>query len=207
MPRLLPFRQDNPLLPSRQNRQACFFGGPDLRLGPHPSTREAPVHLSAETARTAQARHLQENLIERLEKGREWATPAVESALRRAVAGIDSGIDAASPRLQASLRAIADELAGGVETVTPRLHERIARIYPGGNPSPAVAPESKQPRKSWWIAAVVMAAAVGGAALWRVLRPAKPTGEVQRDEVSDDQPVQIEPPAASPLHAVPPTLP
>ena len=165
------------------------------------------MHPSAETARTAQARHLQENLIERLEKGREWATPAVESALRRAVAGIDSGIDAASPRLQASLRTTAEELAGGVETVTPRLHERIARINPGGAPPSAEAPKSKQPRKSWWIAAVVLTAAVGGAALWRVLRPAKPTGEVQRNEVPDDQQVQVEQPAANPLHAVPPTQP
>lgn len=89
------------------------------------------MHLSEKTAKTAQARHLQENLIDRLEKGREWATPAVESALRRALVGIDSGIDAASPRLQASLRAIAEELAGGVETATPRLHERLARINPG----------------------------------------------------------------------------
>ena len=140
------------------------------------------MHVSEKTAKTAQARHLQENLIERLEKGREWATPAVESALRRALAGVDSGIDAASPRLQASLRAIAEELAGGVETATPRLHERIARINPRGTSPAAVAPNRKQPGKIWWAAAVLIAAAVGGLVTWRVLRPAGMSGEEPREE-------------------------
>ncbi|MDQ1595033.1 MAG: hypothetical protein QOH40_1589, partial [Arthrobacter pascens] len=88
------------------------------------------MRVSEKTDRATQARHLQETLIARLAKGREWATPGVESALRRALGRVDAGIDVASPRLQATLRAIADELAGGVETVTPRLHERIARIIP-----------------------------------------------------------------------------
>lgn len=148
------------------------------------------MHLSEETASTAQARHLQENLIARLEKGREWATPAVESALRRALTGIDTGIDAASPRLQASLRAIAEELAGGVETATPRLHERIARIDPGVAPPPSLESKSGRSGRFWWIAAGLMAAAVSGLALWRRLRAAQPHVEPPGDTGPADQPRQ-----------------
>jgi hypothetical protein len=160
------------------------------------------VHLSDRTATTVQARHLQEALLERLEKGREWATPAVESALRRALAGVDSGIDVASPRLQASLRAIAEELAGGVETVTPRLHERIARIIPDGTPLDSTASMGKHPRKAWWVAGVVVAAALGGLALWRAFWRPEPSVEPPRTE---DRPDQMSPNRTSPPQAVPPS--
>lgn len=88
------------------------------------------MRTEVETSRAAQARQLQDALVLRLAKGREWATPGIEAALRRMLTGIDSGLEAASPRLQASLRTIADELAGGVEAATPRLHERITRLIP-----------------------------------------------------------------------------
>lgn len=160
------------------------------------------MHLSDRTATTAQARHLQEALLERLEKGREWATPAVESALRRALAGVDSGIEVASPRLQASLRAIAEELAGGVETVTPRLHERIARIIPEGTTPDSKASTSKHPGKAWLIAGVVVAAALSGMALWRVFRRPEPSMEPPRTE---DRPDQMNPNRTSPPQDVPPS--
>lgn len=163
------------------------------------------MHLSDRTATTAQARHLQEALLERLEKGREWATPAVESALRRALAGVDSGIDVASPRLQASLRAIAEELAGGVETVTPRLHERIARIVPEGAPLGSTASTSKHPRKAWWFAGVAAAAALGGVALWRASRRPERSQEPPRASGSEDRPDQSGPNPPSPSHAAPPS--
>ena len=160
------------------------------------------MHLSDRTATTAQARHLQEALLERLEKGREWATPSVESALRRALAGVDSGIDVASPRLQASLRAIAEELAGGVETVTPRLHERIARIIPDGTPLDSKVSTSMHPRKAWWVAGVVVAAALSGLALWRAFRRPEPSVEPPRAE---DRPDQMSPNRPTPPQAVPPS--
>lgn len=124
------------------------------------------MHTSEDTARTAQARHLQENLITHLAKGKERATPGVKAALRRALTGIDSGIEAASPRIQTSLRTIADELAGGVEAVTPRLHERITRIIPAAS---ATAMETaqirKQRRKPWWMACLAAAATFYGITL------------------------------------------
>lgn len=163
------------------------------------------MHLSDRTATTAQARHLQEALLERLEKGREWATPSVESALRRALAGVDSGIDVASPRLQASLRAIAEELAGGVETVTPRLHERIARIIPEGTPLDSKASTSKHPRKAWWVAGVVVAAALSGLALWRAFRRPEPPAEMRRASGTEDRPDPMNPNRPSPPQAAPPS--
>ena len=160
------------------------------------------MHLSDRTATTAQARHLQEALLERLEKGREWATPAVEFALRRALAGVDSGIDVASPRLQASLRAIAEELAGGVETVTPMLHERIARIIPDGTPPVST---SKHPAKAWWVAGAAVAAALSGLAIWRAFRRPEPSGEPKRASGTEDRPDQMGPNPPSPPHSVPPS--
>lgn len=160
------------------------------------------MHLSDRTATTTQARHLQEALLERLEKGREWATPSVESALRRALEGVDSGIEVASPRLQASLRAIAEELAGGVETVTPRLHERIARIIPEVTPPDTKASTSQHPRKAWWVAGVVVAAALGGLALWRALYRPEPSVEPPRTE---ERPDQMNPNRTSPPQAGPPS--
>lgn len=152
------------------------------------------MHLPEKVDRTVQARHFQENLIARLAKGREWATPGVEAALRRALERIDAGIDAASPRLQASLRALADELAGGVETVTPRLHERIARFIPEAELPVAEEPRhSKLLGKPWLVAGAGLAALSAGFSLWRVLRGAGPAAERQKDTAAQAQPVQVEP--------------
>jgi hypothetical protein len=157
------------------------------------------------TDRAVQPRHLQEALIARLAKGREWATPGVESALRRALERVDAGIDIASPRLQATLRAIADELAGGVETVTPRLHERIARIIPEAEVSVTEARRGRLAGKPWLVAAVAIAAAVAGISLWRVLG-AEPAAERQEETAPDVQPVPAEP-AATTLPGSPSTPP
>ena len=141
------------------------------------------MHTSERTDRAAQARHLQESLITQLAKGREWATPGVETALRRVLSGMDNGIEAASPRIQASLRAIADELAGGVEVVTPRLHERIARIIPvvENAPPDAVQPGTK-PRMWWLIIGIAAAAAAGGITLWQAMRPVGESPVETQDE-------------------------
>jgi hypothetical protein len=130
------------------------------------------VRTSDQIDRAAQARHLQEALLTRVAKGREWATPGVEAALRRALTGIDTGLEAASPRLQASLRTIADELAGRVETATPRLHERIAKLLPVAETPAQPAPPQKPTTIPWWFIPAALAAAAGGVALWRVMRSA-----------------------------------
>lgn len=127
------------------------------------------MRTSDQIDRAAQARHLQEALLTRVAKGREWATPGVEAALRRALMGIDTGLEAASPRLQASLRTIADELAGRVETATPRLHERIAKLIPVAESPAQAVPPQKTTRILWFIPAA-LAAVAGGVAMWRVMR-------------------------------------
>nr|AFK89309.1 hypothetical protein [Arthrobacter sp. J3.40] len=76
-------------------------------------TQEAPMRTAKPMTETEQVHHLLENLTTRLARGREWATPGVQAALQRAVAGLDTGIETASPRLQTVLRGLADELAGG----------------------------------------------------------------------------------------------
>lgn len=157
------------------------------------------MHTS--NVRTAQARHLQENLVTHLSKGKEWATPGIAAALHRALRGIDTGIEAASPRIQASLRTIADELAGGVEAATPRLHERITQILPATN---AVAAETakaeRQARKPWWMAGVGAAVAFCGILLWRALRPVgQPSVEPSPEKTPDDGSVSGEPSAANPM--------
>jgi hypothetical protein len=119
---------------------------------------------------TEHAHRLSENLINQLAKGREWATPGVQVALQRAVAGLDTGIETASPRLQALLRRLADELAGGVETYTPRVQERLRRVGPKAAP---VAVRTPRPagRMLWWIGA--LAALAAGAAVWRSMQASK----------------------------------
>lgn len=157
------------------------------------------MHVSEKTDRAVQARHLQEILVARLAKGREWATPGVESALRRALGRIDAGIDVASPHLQATLRAMADELAGGVETLTPRLHEHIARIIPEAEaPVPAKAIRGSVAMKPWLVVAAGVAALLAGISLWSVLRTGQ-TSELKEETAPKAQPVQGEP--------VPTTLP
>lgn len=112
---------------------------------------------------------LSENLLGQLARGREWATPGVQVALQKAVAGLDSGIETASPRLQALLRRLADELATGVETMTPRVQEQLKRV------GPKAAPVAVQPRRPafgmWWI--VALAALAAGAAVWRSTQASK----------------------------------
>ncbi|WP_395405663.1 hypothetical protein ACHMXB_22315 (plasmid) [Arthrobacter sp. UC242_113] len=128
------------------------------------------MRTSDQIDRPAQARHLQEALLTRVAKGREWATPGVEAALRRALTGIDAGLETASPRLQASLRTIADELAGRIETATPRLHDRIARLLPLDGTTAQAIPPKTPTRMLWWFIPATLAAAAGGVALWRVMR-------------------------------------
>jgi hypothetical protein len=60
-------------------------------------TEEAPMRTAKPTAQADQVRHPSENLISQLTKGREWATPEVEAALQKVVAGLDAGIESASP--------------------------------------------------------------------------------------------------------------
>ncbi|WP_258803762.1 hypothetical protein [Pseudarthrobacter sp. NS4] len=120
---------------------------------------------------TEQVHRLSENLMTQLAKGREWATPGVQAALQRAVAGLDTGIETASPRLQELLRRLADELAGGVETLTPRVQERLKRVAPKAAAEivDLGQVEGAQPRsrKAWWIAGLLVIVGVG---LWRSLR-------------------------------------
>jgi hypothetical protein len=146
------------------------------------------MRTQAETNRAAQARQLQEALVLRLAKGREWATPGIEAALRHLLTGIDGGLEAASPRVQASLRAIADELAGGVEAATPRLHERISRLLPEAA-VPAEPPANEPVRKTWLVAAVAAAAITAGVALWQALRPA-PEEEAANDTADVERPAR-----------------
>lgn len=120
-------------------------------------------------AEADQIRHLSESLMTQLAKGREWATPGVEAALQRAVAGLDSGIESASPRIQAVLRRLADELAGGVETLTPRVHEGLMRVAPKAAPvaHPGPAETRQGTGKTLVIVAMLAAAIFGGVAAWR----------------------------------------
>jgi hypothetical protein len=125
---------------------------------------------------TEQLHRLSENLMTHWAKGREWATPGVQAALQRAVAGLDTGIETASPRLQAVLRHLAEELAGGVETLTPRVQERLKRVGPKAaaevmEPVPVEAGGSAS-RKWWWIG-VLLAIVTAGAGIWRSSQAAK----------------------------------
>ena len=156
------------------------------------------MRVSEKTDRAAQARHLEENLIARLAKGREWATPGVESALRRALGQVDAGIDVASPRLQATLRAIADELAGGVEAVTPRVHERIARIIPEAEAPATGQAHGRWPGKPWLIVGAAIATVLAGLAAWRVLHTAEPVPGRGDATAPQTQPAQADPLAATP---------
>jgi len=112
-----------------------------------------------------QVHRLSENLMTQLAKGREWATPGVQAALQRAVAGLDTGIETASPRLQALLRRLADELAVGVETLTPRVHEQLKRVGPKAA-APVRTQTKRSPSRIWWL--ITGIAVLGaGAAVWR----------------------------------------
>ncbi|MET4097501.1 hypothetical protein [Arthrobacter sp. UYCu712] len=127
-------------------------------------------------ARTDKVHHLSENLMTQLAKGREWATPGVEAALRRAVTGLDTGVESASPRIQTGLRRLADELAGGVETLTPRVHEGLRRVAQKDAPvitDPGLAETGRRaPRKAWLLVGVLALAVAGGVAAWRSFQTA-----------------------------------
>jgi hypothetical protein len=135
--------------------------------------QEAPMRTAEPMTETEQVHRLSENLMTHLAKGREWATPGVQAALQRAVAGLDTGIDTASPRLQAVLRRLADELAGGVETLTPRGQERLKRDGPKAaaevtDAGPVGAGRSAS-RKWWWIGGL-LAMVAAGVGVWRSLQ-------------------------------------
>jgi hypothetical protein len=137
---------------------------------------------------TEQVHHLSENLMTQLAKGREWATPGVQAALQRAVAGLDTGIETASPRLQTLLRRLADELAGGVETLTPRVHEQLKRVGPRAA-APAPIQARRSPSRIWWLIAG-MAALGAGAAVWRSMQASKaePSPWVNTEELKANRP-------------------
>jgi hypothetical protein len=139
------------------------------------------------TPQADQVRQLSENLMSQLTKGREWATPEVEAALHKVIAGLDTGIESASPRIQAGLRRLADELAGGVETLTPRVHEGLKRVAP--NVAPAKSRRTAS-RKAWLIAGAVAVAVTAGFAAWQFFRPAdeEPLPSVNAQRASGGSP-------------------
>jgi hypothetical protein len=132
------------------------------------------MRTAAQVAETEQVHRLIENLLPHLAKGREWATPGVQAALQRAVAGLDTGIESASPRLQALLRRLADELAGGVETFTPQVQERIRRMGPqaAANVTAPVPVARRAARTTWWLAGLLLMAGAG-VGVWRSLKMSK----------------------------------
>jgi hypothetical protein len=127
------------------------------------------MRTQAPRTQAEQAHHL-ENVLTQLARGREWATPGINAALQRAVAGLDTGIESASPRIQATVRRLAEELAGGVETATPRIHERLQRVAPKAAPAVVASEPAGSGRKAWVVAAVLAVAASVGVAAWRMVR-------------------------------------
>lgn len=150
--------------------------------------KEACKSTPGTMTQTEQARHLSESLLRQLAHGREWATPGVQAALQRAVAGLDTGIETASPRLQALLRRLADDLAGGVETLTPRVQAQLKRVGPNAAvqaPARATRPSSKI---VWWILGLLALAATG-AAVWRsVVSEPEPAPSVSDEETGRTNP-------------------
>ena len=129
---------------------------------------------------------LSEDLMSQLAKGREWATPGVQAAVQKAVAGLDTGVESASPRLQALLRRMADELAGGVETLTPQVQERIRRMGPkaAAEVTAPVPVARRGSRMLWWMGGLLLVAAVG-AGEWRSLQASGEGPEVSRGQETD----------------------
>ncbi|MFC9772085.1 MULTISPECIES: hypothetical protein [unclassified Pseudarthrobacter] len=124
---------------------------------------------------TEQLHRLVENLTGHLARGREWATPGVQAALQRAVAGLDAGVETASPRLQTVLRRVADELAGGVETLTPRVQEQLKRVgqKAGDVAAPAPIEVTHRGARRWWWAGGFLMAAAATAVVWRFLQASR----------------------------------
>jgi hypothetical protein len=158
------------------------------------------MHTGKRMTEAEQVHRLSENLMSQLARGREWATPGVQAALQKAVAGLDSGIETASPRLQALLRRLAEELAGGVETLTPQVQERLRRVGPKAyarvtKPVP-VQDQRPASRLRWWTAGVALAAT--GAAVWRSMQASK---EEPAASLSAQEPGRTDPDADPDLAA------
>lgn len=141
---------------------------------------------------TEHAHRLSENLMSHLARGREWATPGVQAAVQKAVAGLDTGIESASPRLQTLLRRLADELAGSVETLTPQVQERIRRMGPKAAAevtAPVPAPR-RAARTLWWIGGLLLVVAAG-VGMWRSLKRSeegpKPPLTAQKNDALDPE--------------------
>jgi hypothetical protein len=133
------------------------------------------VHKSQKTITTARSHRLLNNPRIHPAKGREWATPGIEAAIRRARTRIGSGRETTSPRIQARLRTVADELAGRTAALTPRPHKRITWTSPrttaaAPNPGRKPARPGRPYAKRWWMVGLVAASALFGVALWRALR-------------------------------------
>ena len=160
------------------------------------------MRMTTPIVQTDQVRHLSENLMSQLTKGKEWATPGVEAALHRVVAGLDTGIESASPGIQTSLRRLAEELTGRVETLTPFVYVAPKRVAPKGVPSATAPAPAKSRRmasgKAWLIAGAVAVAVTAGLAAWLALRPAveEPTPSVDVPRSSGANPDADAGPAA-----------
>lgn len=125
------------------------------------------------TIQAEHVRHLSENFMNQVARGREWATPGVQAALQRAVTGLDTGIETASPRLQALLRRLAEELAGGVETLTPRVQEGLKRVGPKSFAQvtePAPVQTGRSAARMWWWIGGFLAVAASGVTVWRSMK-------------------------------------
>ncbi|GKV74467.1 hypothetical protein NCCP2145_38480 [Pseudarthrobacter sp. NCCP-2145] len=145
------------------------------------------MRTASHLTETEHVHRLSENLMTQLAKGREWATPGVQAAVQKAVAGLDTGIETASPRLQTLLRRLADELAGGVETLTPHVQERIRRIGPTAAVE-VTAPVSATHRASrtlWWIGGLLLVVAAG-VGVWRSLKSSEEAPEPSLTAQSGD---------------------
>ena len=147
------------------------------------------MRRATRTAQADQVRHLSENLMSQLAEGREWATPEVEAALKRVVAGLDAGIESASPRIQSGLRRLADELAGGVETLAPRVQEGLKRVAPNVTAPARAKSRRTASGKAWLIAGVAAMAVTAGVAAWLFFRRADnepvPSVDAQRTSGAD----------------------
>lgn len=145
--------------------------------------QEATMRAAEPMTETERIHRVSENLLSQLSRGREWATPGVQVALERAVAGLDAGIETASPRLQALLRRLSAELAGGVETLTPRIQDQLKRVAPKAAAPAPVQARWRAPRVWLWILGLTGLAA--GAAVWRSMKTSKeepaPSSEQETD--------------------------
>ena len=156
------------------------------------------MRTATPAAHPDQVRHLSENLMSQLTKGREWATPGVEAALQRVVAGLDTGIESASPRIQTSLRRLVEELTGGAATLTPYVHKGPKRVVPKGFPAATPSGPAQSRRtaagKAWLIAGAVAVAMTAGFAAWLAFRPAGeepvPSVDAQRSSDADAGPAE-----------------